>query len=131
MNNVFDKLGETVTNIASMVGNKSVELMNWGKLKVDKLNLESQIRHKKTKIGDLVYAAYAANDTSENNDIVSLCEEVTLLLEQLRDVEAKMEEMRKAGMEPPDEAESGTKITITPDEIITPDEVIRPNDSQE
>ncbi len=61
----FKKLGETALNTATTIGNKSAEMVEIGKLKFNKTQLEGKIKDKKTEIGDAVYTAYIAGQEPE------------------------------------------------------------------
>ena len=52
------KLSETVKETASTVSAKSADLVETGKLKLKKSQLETLIKDKKLQIGEIIYTAY-------------------------------------------------------------------------
>ncbi len=52
------KIGDVVKDTATTVGSKSADMLEAGKLKLHKSQLEGKIKDKKTEIGGIVYEAY-------------------------------------------------------------------------
>ncbi|MDX9871097.1 MAG: zinc-ribbon domain-containing protein [Clostridia bacterium] len=91
----FKKLGETAMNTASTIGSKSANLVETGKLKLAKNQLEGKIDDKKLEIGDLVYAAYKAGSEPDNGLLQNKFNEIEELESQIRDIEAQLEQPKE------------------------------------
>lgn len=78
------KLSETVLDTASTIGSKSADLVETGKLKLQRSQLENSIKDKKTAIGDLVYEA------QKNGSDLSI-EDLTPLFAEIKDLESQIE----------------------------------------
>jgi hypothetical protein len=57
----FKKLSETVMDTASTISAKSTDMVEIGKLKLQRNQLENAIKDKKTEIGNIVYQAHKQN----------------------------------------------------------------------
>ena len=53
----FKKLSETVMDTASTISAKSTDMVEMGKLKLQRNQLENAIKDKKTEIGNIIYQA--------------------------------------------------------------------------
>lgn len=88
--NFFKKLSETVMGTASSIGSKSADLVEAGKLKLQKNKLEGIIMDKKTGIGDLVYLAHQQNLTPDMDALSLIFAEIMNLENQIGLVDEKL-----------------------------------------
>lgn len=116
----FKKLGETMKDTASTIGAKTSDMMETGKLKLQKSQLENLIEAKKTEIGNLVYIAYKQNSEPDSVAITKLFEEVKELENQITDIEEKLhKETVKAAAQPNAEPSSGRACSNCGQEIAS------------
>jgi len=94
------KLGETAKNTASTIGSKSANLVETGKLKLAKSQLESKISDKKLEIGSLVYAAYKAGVDPDSEQLQAKFQEIEGLEEQIKEIEAQLEQPKESAAPP-------------------------------
>lgn len=101
----FKKLTETVIDTATSVGNKSADLMETGKLKVQRNQIEGAIKDKKTDIGGIVYLAYKHGGPTEESVLSTIFAEISYLENQLNDIDMKLEGIgeKKEEVQPPTE----------------------------
>lgn len=90
------KLGESAKNTASTISSKSANLVETGKLKLAKNQLEGRINDKKQEIGDLIYAAYKGGIAPDNEQLQGKFDEVEGLEGQIREIEAQLEQPKEA-----------------------------------
>ncbi|MGI6677498.1 MAG: zinc ribbon domain-containing protein [Dehalobacterium sp.] len=110
----FKKLGETVKDTASSIGNKSADLVETGKLKLQKNQLEGDITAKKAAIGELVYFAYKQNVSPNEEDLVKFFAEITELENQILVIEDKLrKEAIDSSLKTEDNVAPSTADTIT------------------
>ena len=88
---LFKNLGEKAKSTAKIVGEKSSDLMETGKLKMQISQLENDIRRAKTDIGNIFYNAYANGGDIPNEEIVSLCDEIKDKYDEIEDLKEKIE----------------------------------------
>lgn len=86
----FKKLGETVKDTASTIGAKSADLVETGKLKLQRSQLENGVKEKKTEIGHLVYQAHQQNSTLSIEDLTPLFTAIQELEKQIAAVDEKL-----------------------------------------
>jgi len=84
------KLGETVKETASTVSAKSADLVEIGKLKLKKGQLEVSIKDKKVQIGDVVYKAYQQKSTPDEAVLAGLYAEIDDCEAQITAIEDKL-----------------------------------------
>jgi hypothetical protein len=89
------KLGETAKSTASAIGTKSVELVNTGKLMVEKNNLKGKVNNKYTDIGSMSYVAYKEGIEPDQEKIVTIFREIDELEAQIAEVERKIKEEKE------------------------------------
>lgn len=89
----FKKLGETVIETATNVGNKSADLVEQGKLKVQKNQLEGSIKDKKYEIGNLLYNAYKQGISRDETTLNAIFSEIADLENQISVLEEKFEKV--------------------------------------
>jgi len=88
--NFFKKISETVIDTASTIGSKSVDLVETGKLKLQRNQLEAAIEDRKTAIGDLVYLAHLQNSTPNMDNLSTILSEIIDLENQIGLVNEKL-----------------------------------------
>lgn len=89
---LLDKIKSTTKETASTIGSKSAELMEAGKMKLNKAQLESEIKTKKREIGDLVYEAHKNEEEVDAEKLTLLFEEIDKREEEIRELEEKAAE---------------------------------------
>lgn len=89
----FKKLGETVIETATTVGNKSADLVEQGKLKVQKNQLEGSIKEKKYEIGKLLYDAYKQGTPRDETILNAIFSEIADLENQILVINDKFEKV--------------------------------------
>ena len=90
---LFKNLGDKAKSTAKIVGEKSSDLMEVGKLKMSISQLENDIRRAKTDIGNIFYNAYANGGDIPNEEIISLCEEIKDKYDDIEELEEKIESL--------------------------------------
>lgn len=83
---LLDKIKSTTKETASTIGAKSAELVETGKLKFNKAQLESGIKGKKREIGDLVYEAHKMEMEVD-------AEKLTRIFSEIGELENEIEEL--------------------------------------
>lgn len=73
---LFKNLGEKAKVTAKAVGEKSSDLMETGKIKMQISQLENDIRRIKTDVGNIFYNAYTDRVDIPDEEIISLCDEI-------------------------------------------------------
>lgn len=90
---LFKNLGDKAKSTAKIVGEKSSDLVEIGKLKVNISQLENDIRRAKTDIGNIFYNAYANSGDIPNEAIISLCEEIKDKYDEIGELKEKVENL--------------------------------------
>jgi len=86
----FKKLGETMKDTASTIGSKSMDIVETGKLKLQRTQLETNIKDKKIEIGDLIYTAHKQT-TTVDLDVLKAIFDIMLGLEnQITAIDEKL-----------------------------------------
>lgn len=80
----FKKFSETVKDTASSIGSKSMDMVESGKLKLQRNQLETAIKDKKTEIGDLIYI-------SQKQTIIPDANMLTAIFDTIKDLENQIE----------------------------------------
>ena len=89
----FKKLGETVIETATTVGNKSADLVEQGKLKVQKNQFEGTIKEKKYEIGTLLYEAYKQGTSRDETTLNAIFSEIADLENQIAAIDDRYEKV--------------------------------------
>ena len=84
------KLGETVKETASTVSAKSADLVESGKLRLKKNQLELLIKDKKILIGDVIYTAYQQKSTPDETALAGLYADIDDYEVQISAIEEKL-----------------------------------------
>ena len=86
----FKKLGETMKDTASSIGAKSVDMVETGKLKLQRTQLESTIKDKKTEIGELIYTAQKQTIIVDTDILRTIFEIINGIEEQIAAIDEKL-----------------------------------------
>lgn len=86
----FKKLGETMKDTASSIGSKSIDMVETGKLKLQRTQLEATIKEKKSEIGDLIYTAQKHTITVDTDTLKTLFEIISGLEKQITAIDEKL-----------------------------------------
>lgn len=92
----FKKLGETMKDTASTIGAKSMDMVETGKLKLQKSQLEGNIKEKKTEIGDIIYKAQKQDDPQDSDRLKKLFAEIAELESQIAEIDLKLNKESQA-----------------------------------
>ncbi|MCR6544609.1 zinc ribbon domain-containing protein [Dehalobacterium formicoaceticum] len=109
------KLSETVMDTATSIGNKSADLVEIGKLKLQKNQLEGDITDKKAAIGELVYFAHKQSVPPSEEDLAKVFAEIAELENQILVIEEKLREdkLHKEDESPAETGGDTGEATIT------------------
>ena len=84
------KFGETMMDTASSIGSKSLDMVETGKLKLQRSQLESDIKVKKAEIGDLIYLAQKQSTTPDTVALSTIFEGIKDLENQISAIDEKL-----------------------------------------
>jgi hypothetical protein len=90
------KLGESAKSTASTIGAKSANLVETGKLKLAKSQLESKIDNKKQEIGDIVYTAYKEGAEPDREQLQAKFDEIAGFEGQIMEIEVQLAQPKEA-----------------------------------
>ncbi len=99
------KLSETAKSTASAIGSKSVELVNTGKLTVEKNTIKGKISKRYTDMGSMIYDAYKKGEEPNQDDILNICKEIDQLEVQIEEIDEKIKEEREKSKDQKETAE--------------------------
>ena len=88
---LFKDLSEKAKTTAKLVGEKSSDMVEVGKLRIQISNLENDIRRTKTEIGQIFYNAYVDDGDIPGEEIVSLCEEIKVKYSKIEEVKDRID----------------------------------------
>lgn len=91
---LLKNLGEKALNTAKVVGNKSQDLMEVGKLKMHISQLEGDIKKLKGEIGEVVYNAYINGEGSPSEQVVALCDGISAKYAEIEETKAKIDQVQ-------------------------------------
>lgn len=91
---LLKNLGDKAKSTAKIVGNKSQDLVEVGKIKVQITQLESDIKKLKSEIGEVVYNTYEKGLEGSSEEVNALCEKVLLKFTEIEEIKVKMEEVK-------------------------------------
>lgn len=111
------KLGETVKDTASSVSAKSIDLMETGKLKMKKSQLEGGVKDKKIEIGELVYQAHKQEVTPDEFALNGIFEEIKELENQISVVEEKLRKEGAQAEEIEEASQSEAEVPVEADDV--------------
>ncbi len=91
---LLKNLGNKAMSTAKVVGNKSQEMMEVGKLKIQINQLESDITKLKTEIGEIVYDSHANEQVLDEEQIVSLCNSIYAKYSEIEGLKDKIQDVK-------------------------------------
>ncbi len=84
------KIGETMKDTASTIGSKSMDMVETGKLKLQRTQLETAIREKKTEIGDMIYIAHKKTTQVDLENLKIIFDIISGLENQITEIDEKL-----------------------------------------
>lgn len=90
---LLKNLGDKAVSTAKKVGNKSSDLVETGKLKMQISQIEGDIKKTKSEIGEVVYNAYANGLDSPDDEILKLCASIKEKNSEIEEVKNKIQEV--------------------------------------
>jgi len=87
-------LQEKAVSTAKVVGNKSQEMVEIGKLKLHITQLEGDIKKQKLDLGELVYNAFSKDTEFPAEDVTKLGREISAKYAEIEDTKAKIQEVQ-------------------------------------
>ncbi len=87
---IWKKVSKTAMNTASSIGAKSSEMIEIGKLKMKRNQLEGKIEDKKTEIGNAVYHAYKDGNQPDKDTIMEMVNEIKSIEEEIAEISEKI-----------------------------------------
>ncbi len=87
-------LGTKAASAAKVVGNKSQEVVEVGKLKIQISQEEGDIKKLKSEIGEVVFNAYANGEESPSEQIAGLCDTIVAKLKEIEEIKEKIQEVK-------------------------------------
>lgn len=87
-------LQEKAVSTAKVVGNKSQDLVEIGKLKLQITQLEGDIKKMKFDMGELVYNAFAADTEFPAEEVTKLGAEISAKFASIEEIKAKIQEVQ-------------------------------------
>ncbi|MCA1076079.1 zinc ribbon domain-containing protein [Clostridium bowmanii] len=75
---------------ASTIGSKSLDMVETGKLKLQRTQLETTIKEKKLEIGDLIYTAQKQTIMVDSDILKNIFEIINGLEKQITDIDEKL-----------------------------------------
>lgn len=83
------KISKTALETASNIGSKSSEMIEIGKLKLNRTQLEGKIEDKKIEIGSLVYDAYRNDKEPDKDAVVEIVTAIKELEKEIEEINEK------------------------------------------
>ena len=93
--NFLKNLQEKAVNTAKVVGNKSQEMVEVGKLKLHITQLESDIKKLKLDMGEMVYDAFSKDTGFPAEDVTKLGAEISAKYAEIEETKAKIQELQE------------------------------------
>ncbi|MFY9214932.1 MAG: hypothetical protein ACOXZT_04220 [Tissierellaceae bacterium] len=90
---VIKDFGDKAMTTAKVVGEKTLDLVEIGRLKLQVSRLENEIRRLKTKIGNAFYHAYSERADLNEGEIIAICEEIKGKYSEIEELKSKIEEI--------------------------------------
>ncbi|NLM44137.1 MAG: hypothetical protein GX201_09025 [Clostridiales bacterium] len=91
---LLKNLGNKALNTAKVVGSKSQDMMEIGKLKMQISQVEGEIKKLKSEIGEVVYNAYANGLGSPSDQVVSLCDSINAKYGEIEELKLKIQQVQ-------------------------------------
>ncbi len=95
MQDFFDRLGRTASNVANTAASKAGEFMEVNKLKSHQNELRTDMSATKRKIGDYIYKKYEDGELSDET-LITYCEKIRDLREEFDDLDRQILEAKEA-----------------------------------
>lgn len=93
---LLKNLGNKALNTAKVVGSKSQDMMEIGKLKMQISQAEGEIKKMKGEIGEVVYNAYANGMASPSEQVVTLCESINAKYAEIEEIKIKIQQVQNS-----------------------------------
>lgn len=87
-------LGDKALNTAKVVGNKSQDMMEIGKYKMQISQIEGEIKKLKLEIGEVVYNAYTNGLESPSEQVVDICNNISAKYNEIEELKVKIQEVQ-------------------------------------
>lgn len=84
------KLGEAAKSTATTIGTKSAELVETGKLTVEKKKLEGKARDLLTDAGELYYQAHLTGTSPDQEKVLAIFADIQGIEQSIAEIEEKM-----------------------------------------
>lgn len=91
---LLKNLGDKALNTAKIVGNKSQDAMEVGKLKMQISQVEGEIKKLKSEIGEVAYNEFLTELTVYSEPITTLCNNITEKISQIEELKLKIDEVK-------------------------------------
>lgn len=91
---LLKNLGDKAASTAKKVGNKSSDLVETGKLKMQISQIEGDIKKNKAEIGEVVYNAYANGLDSPSEEVLKICSSIKEKNTEIEEIRAKIQEVQ-------------------------------------
>lgn len=91
---LLKNLGNKALNTAKVVGSKSQDMVEIGKLKMQISQAEGEIKKLKAEIGEVVYNAYATGQGSPSEQVVSLCDTINAKYAEIEELKLKIQQVQ-------------------------------------
>lgn len=88
---LLKNIGDKAMSTAKMVGSKSQDAVEIGKLKLQISQLEGDIKKLKLDIGEEVYSEFVSELATHNETVVSLCNNINEKNLQIEELKLKIE----------------------------------------
>ncbi len=88
-------LSEKAVNTAKIVGNKSQEMVEVGKLKLRISQLETEIKKMKFDMGDMVYDAFSKDTEFPAEEVSKLGGEISAKYAEIEETKVKIQEVQE------------------------------------
>jgi rubrerythrin len=121
----FEKLGKTVQSTVTSAANKSQELLEVGKLKLQRSQILGKVQEKQTMIGQLIYTAHQQQNNPDQGQLTGILAEIDELMNQVKMIDQQLAtEMQET---PPETPTSDTKFCSNCGKPIATDAVFCPH----
>lgn len=91
---LLKNLGNKAMSTAKVVGSKSQEMVEVGKLKIQINQLESDITKLKTEIGEIVYNSHANEQVLDEEQIVTLCNNIDAKYSEIEGLKERIQDVK-------------------------------------
>ena len=92
---MFKNFGEKAKKTAQKVGEKSSDLVEVGKLKVQISQIRDDIRRSKTEIGQYLYDTYINQTDLPEDQILLICEAIENKYQKIDELNEQIQKMEK------------------------------------